>query len=510
VADYRIIDPDLGSMQQFVALAADLRDRGMSLCIDVVVNHVAREHEWAQKAMAGDPVYLDYFFTFTDRALPDQYERTLREVFPDLAPGSFTWVPDMAGSGRWVWTTFNDFQWDLNYHNPAVFREMADIMLFLANQGADVLRLDAIPFIWKHMSTDCENQPETHLLVQAFRAVVRIVAPGAIFKAEAIVALDKLVPYLGVGQAAGKECELAYHNQLMVLLWSALASRHVNLLTHSLHQMPPTPSGATWLTYIRNHDDIGWAITDTNASAVGENAFLHRQFLNAFYSGSFSGSFAQGALFQYNPITQDARISGSTASLAGLEQALALGSPYEIDRAIRRILLLHSVIMTFGGIPLIYMGDEVGMLNDWQFNNDPLKAADNRWMHRPRMDWQQAAERYDMQSPAGRIYAGLRQLIRLRAENPAVHGAASMQPYWTDNPHVFALVRQYPGGNLLLLANFHESWQHVGAELLSYANMHGTLYNLLDPTGQRGLVRDGRIYLEPYESMWIVERNLER
>jgi amylosucrase len=354
------------------------------------------------------------------------------------------------------------------------------------------------------MGTDCENQPEAHLLVQAFRALVRIVAPGVIFKAEAIVPPDQLVPYLGVGTAAGKECELAYHNQLMVLLWSTLATRKVALLTHSLHQMPPTPAGTTWLTYVRNHDDIGWAITDENAAAVGENAFLHRQFLNDFYSGAFPGSFARGALFQYNPVTQDARISGTTASLAGLEHASRERNPHEADRAIRRILLLHSVVMAFGGIPLLYMGDEIGLCNDWSFMEDPLQAPDNRWMHRPPMDWERAAQRHDLQSSTGRIYAGLRHLIHVRAATPALHGAAATQPYWTDNQHVFALVRQHPGGNLLLLANFSEHWQHVSSDLLGYAEPGGTVRNLLEHTGQRPLTREGRIYLEPYESMWIV------
>jgi amylosucrase len=505
VQDYRAVDPQLGTMDDLAALAQQLHTRGMSLCIDLVLNHTAREHPWAQHALAGDRHYLDYYLTFTERTQPDVYERTLREVFPDFAPGNFTWVPEMIGGGRWVWTTFNAFQWDLNYRNPAVFREMAATMLFLANQGVDVLRLDALPFIWKRMGTDCENQPEVHLLVQAFRALVRVAAPAVIFKAEAIVPPDKLVPYLGVGAATGKVCELAYHNQLMVLLWSTLATRQVALLTHTLHAMPATPAGTTWLTYIRNHDDIGWAITEENAAAVGENDFLHRRFLNAFYSGEFPGSFARGARFQSNPRTQDARISGTAAALAGVEQALALDNPQALDLAIARLLLLHSVVLAFGGIPLISMGDELGMRNDDDFASDPQHADDNRWLHRPRFDWQQAAQRHELHSVSGRIFAGLQHLLAARAAAPVLHGANPTQPMWSNNPHVFALARQHPRGNLLLLANFHEEPQHVSAALLGYAGLQGVVYNLLAPDTSTLDVSSGLIELAAYETCWLVE-----
>lgn len=504
VQDYRTVNPRLGTMADLADLANDLHAHGISLCVDLVLNHTAQEHAWAQRAMAGDPAYLDYYYTFDDRTIPDAYERTLREVFPDFAPGNFTWVPTMAGRGRWVWTTFNAYQWDLNYTNPAVFREMADIMLFLANQGVDVLRLDAAPFIWKRMNTDCENQPEVHLLLQAFRGVVRVVAPGVIFKAEAIVPPEYLLPYLGTGAATGKECELAYNNQLMVLLWSALASRTTTLMTHALHQLPPPPPGATWVTYVRNHDDIGWAITDEHAGEISENGFWHRQFLNEFYSGAFAGSFARGAIFQYNPITRDGRISGSTASLAGLEQAQEMSDPAALDLALRRILLIYSVVMVYGGMPLIYMGDEIGLLNDRSFLNDPARAEDNRWMHRPPMDWQLAANRHNPRTVGGRIFAGLRALIAARAAAPALHGGGLTQPMWTDNQHVFALYRSHPRGRLLLLANFQEGEQHVAADLVWHSGLRGEVRNLLDPTGRPIDLTARRIRLKPYESMWLV------
>ncbi|MEJ2750023.1 MAG: alpha-amylase family protein, partial [Anaerolineae bacterium] len=387
VKDYRQINPKFGTMDDLAHLAAQLRQNEISLCIDFVCNHTAKEHEWAQKAMAGDSVYQDYYLTFPDRTMPDQYERTVREVFPEFKSGSFTYYHQM---GRWVWTTFNEFQWDLNYANPAVFAEMLDIMLYLANQGVEVLRLDAVAFMWKRLGTDCENQPEAHYILQAFRALSRIAAPALLLLAEAIVPPPQLVPYMGRGAAANKECEIAYHNVFMVMLWSSLAERKVALMTHALQQMPDIPSVASWLLYIRCHDDIGWAVTEEDAAAVGLNGFAHRSFLSDFYSGRFEGTFARGATFQFNPKTNDRRISGSLASLAGLEIALEQGDAKAIDLAVRRIILLHAMILAFGGIPLLYMGDELGLLNDMSYLDDPNLASDNRWLHRPWMDWELA------------------------------------------------------------------------------------------------------------------------
>src|SRR4051795_5729185 len=308
VVDYGAVEPALGTLEDLRGLAGDLRASGMALCVDVVLNHVAAEHPWAR-----DPAFLR---TFADRSEPDAYERTLPDVFPDMAPGSFSWCEE---HDCWIWTTFNTYQWDLDYTNPDVFAAMASAMLGLAAVGVDVLRLDAAPFLWKRLGTDCQNQPEVHELLQAFRAALRIAAPAVAFKAEAIVAPRDLVPYLGTGKHEGKECDLAYHNVLMVLLWSALASGRVTLLTSALQAMPPVPPGAGWVTYVRCHDDIGWAITDEDAARAGEDAYLHRRFLSDFYAGEFPGSFARGERFQPDPRTGEARISGTCASLAGLE-----------------------------------------------------------------------------------------------------------------------------------------------------------------------------------------------
>jgi amylosucrase len=405
VADYGAVEPSLGTMEDLRALAADLRAHGMALCVDVVVNHTAREHAWARAAMEGDARRLAYYRTFPDRVEPDEYERTLPEVFPDIAPGSFSWVPEL---GRWVWTTFHEYQWDLDYTNPEVFRAMAQVVLDLANLGVDVLRLDAVPFMWKRKGTDCQNQPEVHQLLQALRAVARIAAPAVGFKAEAIVSPAQLVTYLGSGRHEGKECDLAYNNVLMALLWSALASTRVTLMTHVLGTMPAVPPGAGWVTYVRCHDDIGWAITPEDASAVGEDAHLHRRFLSDFYAGDFPGSFARGARFQHDEASGEARTSGMTASLAGLEAALSSADELARELAIRRMLVLHAVAFAHGGLPLIYMGDELGLLNDPAWAADERHRNDNRWMHRPPMDWTAAERRHLPGSGQAALWDGMR------------------------------------------------------------------------------------------------------
>src|SRR3954468_5776085 len=416
VADYGAVEPALGTMDDLRALASDLRAAGMALCVDVVLNHTAREHGWARAAMAGDTRKLAYYRTFSDRSEPDAYELTLPEVFPDTAPGSFTWVPELD---RWVWTTFNAYQWDLDWSNPEVFVAMAKTILDLAAVGVDVLRLDAVPFLGKRRGRDCQNQPEVHELVHALRSAVRIAAPGVAFKAEAIVSPRQLVAYLGAGPHEGRECDLAYHNVLMVLLWSALASRRVALMTQTLRSMPRVPPLSGWVTYVRCHDDIGWAITEEDAAAGGEGGYPHRRFLADFYAGDFPGSFARGARFQPDPRTGEARTSGAAASLAGLEQALASGDEVAVELAIRRVLLLYAIGFAHGGLPLIYMGDELGLRNDLGYEADPARAEDNRWMHRPPMDWTAAERRADPATVEGRLFGGLRRVLAARRAHPA-------------------------------------------------------------------------------------------
>ena len=497
VVDYRAVNPALGTMADLSALARQLREAEMSLCVDLVCNHTAKEHPWARAALAGDPVFQAFFLMFPDRSMPDEYEKTTPEVFPDFAPGNFTYYEAVD---RWVWTTFNEYQWDLNYANPDVFGAMLENILFLANQGVDVIRLDAVAFMWKRLGTDSQNQPEAHAILQAWRALTRLAAPGLILLAEAIVAPEKLIPYLGRGLATNKECELAYHNVLMVMLWSSLAERRTVLLTKTLTHIAAIPSGTAWLTYVRCHDDIGWAVTEEDAAAVGLNGFEHRRFLSDFYSGQFAGTFARGDVFQFNPRTLDRRISGSCASLAGLEAALETGEQHAVYLALQRILLLHGMVLAFGGIPVIYMGDELGLLNDYDFGRDPLLAQDNRWMHRPFMDWARAAQRGDAQSPAGYLFTRLRRLIAVRKSLPQFHAEAVTQPVWAHNEQLFALIRQSPRGRILVLGNFSELSQTMPAARLREL---GFARVLLDHLTKRPLDTADGVHLGPYEQLWL-------
>ncbi len=503
VADYRSVDPRLGTMADLQAVASALHRRGMSLCIDLVLNHTAREHPWAQAWLAGDPARAGFYTAFPDRTMPDAYDATIPEVFPDRAPGSFTWVPEArGGDGGWVWTTFWPYQWDLDYTNPEVTLAMLGEITWLANRGVDVFRMDAVPFMWKRLGTSCQNQPEGHSLLQLLHALTRLAAPGVIFKAEAIVSPDDLVGYLGGHDRYRPECELAYHNQLMVLLWSSLATQDVRLARQALRRMRPVPPTATWCTYVRGHDDIGWAVADEDAAAVGLDGFAHRRFLNDFYSGRFPGSFARGALFQENEVTGDARVSGSAASLCGIEAALETGDDAALDAGVRRLVLLYSVAYAYGGIPLLYMGDELALRNDTGYLADPALAPDNRWMHRPPMDWDAAARATDPATIEGRVWREIRRLGEVRRALLALRGGVESVVVDAGSDAVLVWRRKHPrSGTFVGLANFSPRPQAVDADTVtgfgSFEHVHGSDGVLP--------VRHGRVVVPGLGFAWYAE-----
>ncbi|HEX2072398.1 MAG TPA: alpha-amylase family protein [Geodermatophilus sp.] len=503
VMDYRAVDPRLGTMADLERVAAALHERDMSLCIDLVLNHTAREHAWAQGWLAGDAAYAGFYTAFPDRTMPDAYDATIPEVFPDRAPGSFSWVPEACGgAGGWVWTTFWPYQWDLDYTNPEVTLAMLGEITWLANRGVDVFRMDAVPFMWKRLGTTCQNQPEGHTLLQLLHALTRLAAPGVIFKAEAIVSPDDLVPYLGGHERYRPECELAYHNQLMVLLWSSLATGDARLARHALGRMRPIPPTTSWVTYVRGHDDIGWAVTDEDAAAVGTDGFGHRRFLNDFFCGRFPGSFARGALFQENAVTGDARISGSAASLCGIEDALDRGDEAALEAGIRRLVLLYSVGYAFGGIPLLYMGDEIALRNDTGYLADPARAPDNRWMHRPPMDWAAAARRSDPTTLEGRVFAALCRLGEVRRSLLALRGGSESAIVDAGNETVLAWRRRHPrGGSFVGLANFSSDVQAVDADTVTG---FGSFAPVLTSDGPPE-VRGGRLLLPGFGFAWFAE-----
>ncbi len=487
VRDYRSVRPDLGTMEDLRKLTERLREQGISLCLDLVLNHVAREHAWAERARSGEQKYRDYFFVFPDRDMPDAYEQSLPEVFPHFAPGNFTWDEELAG---WVWTTFNDYQWDVNWANPDVLCEYADIVLDLANHGVEVLRLDAIAFIWKRLGTNCQNQAEVHALTQALRTITRIACPAVVFKAEAIVGPQDLLAYLGQGEHFGKVSDLAYHNSLMVQVWSMLAAQDAVLGSRALQQLPAPPPTTAWITYARCHDDIGWAVSDEDAAAVGLDGHAHRRFLSDFYSGEFPGSWARGLVFQENPATGDRRISGSLASLAGREA----GDPHAMDR----IMLIHAIILGFGGLPVIWMGDELGLVNDPEWAATPEHAGDNRWAHRPRMPWPPPADSQP-------VLTGIRDLVRARASLPHLHASLPAEVLDPRDPSVFLVVRRHPLGPMLGAYNVKGEPRHVPLEVLRTVGLDPA--RVVDHlTGSSPAIRDEAVQLPPYAAAWLVER----
>ncbi|HST49138.1 alpha-amylase family protein [Jatrophihabitans sp.] len=491
VADYRDVRADLGTVDDLRALARTLRESGISLVLDLVLNHVAREHAWAAAARAGEPRYRNYFHVYPDRELPAAYERTLPEVFPDFAPGNFSWDDDLDG---WVWTTFNSFQWDVNWANPDVFVEYADILLFLANAGVEVVRLDAIAFLWKRLGTDCQNQPEVHAITQALHALTRIACPALLFKAEAIVGPADLVHYLGQGPHYGKVSDLAYHNSLMVQIWSMLAAGDVRLAAHALGHLPPAPSTTAWITYVRGHDDIGWAVDDRDAAAVGLSGAAHRAFLSDYYAGQFPGSAARGLVFQANPATGDRRISGTSASLAGIEAG--------DDRGVPRVLLAHALTFGWGGIPVIWSGDELAMPNDPHWAEEPGHQADNRWTHRPRLTGADLDRRADLTCPAGQVFAGLRALISARARVPHLDASVGSEIGPLADPGILPVLRRHPLGAMLGLYNVTDGWRPYPAWRLGELGIGDPWDALADAAVRSG--DDGNLWLAPYQAMWIV------
>ncbi len=494
VSSYRDVDPKLGTMAELRKLGTELRKQGISLVLDFIFNHTSNEHEWAQKAIAGDPDYKDFYYFFPSREMPDAYERTLREIFPDEHPGAFTWH---AQSRQWVWTTFHTFQWDLNYSNPAVFAAMAGELLFLANQGVEVIRLDAVAFIWKQLGTSCENLPQAHTLIQAFNAMARIAAPALLFKSEAIVHPDDVAKYI-----SPDECQVSYNPLLMALLWNSLATRKVRLLRHSMRSRFAIHPQTAWVNYVRVHDDIGWTFSDEDAAQLGINGYDHRRFLNQFYTARFPGSFARGLPFQENPKTGDCRISGTGASLAGLEAALDSGDPQAIEFALRRILLIHGVIISIGGIPLLYLGDEVGTLNDYSFRDDPNKHDDSRWVHRPATDWEKVKRRKDPATVEGRLFGQLRHMLALRTQHPVFAGG-EMRVLDTASDHVFGFLRGREGGpKLLVLCNFAETPQPVNLAPARSIPIGQTLTDLL--SGEP-ITLTSNLVLEPLSARWLLQ-----
>lgn len=503
VSDFRAVDPRVGSLDDLRRLAKGMREQDILLVLDVVLNHTSNEHEWAKRARAGEATYQNYYYTYATRTIPDMFEQNMPEIFPETSPGNFTWDGEMR---RWVMTVFNSYQWDLNYSNPAVFIEMLDIILYWANQGADILRLDAVAFLWKKMGSMCQNEHEAHLILQLFKDCTQVVAPGVLFIAEAIVAPVEVIKYFGEDAVIAKECELAYNATFMALLWDAVATKNVKLLRRGLQSLPVKLDRATWLNYIRCHDDIGLGFDDRDIMASGYDPREHRKYLLDYFTGRFEGSFARGMPFGQNEKTGDARISGSLASLIGLEYALEQDDEQAIDDAIRMILLLHGVIFSFGGIPLLYYGDELGTLNNDAYLADPLKSRDTRWVHRPTIDWERAERRNTRGTVEYRIFSALKRMIAVRKQIEVFADFNNRELYDVTNPHLFVFeryssMRQHQ--SILVVANFDATPQSIDLrEVGNWGRLPATKYVDYFP-GERPDAANHTVAIPPYAVCWL-------
>lgn len=505
VRDFCKVDPRFGTMEDVEALAASLRKRDILLILDVVVNHTSNEHEWAQKARMGEKKYQDYFYVFDDREMPDIFEETMPEIFPGTSPGNFTWDEKMC---KWVMTVFNSYQWDLNYHNPAVLIEMVDIILFWANRGADILRLDAVAFLWKKIGSPGQNEREAHLLLQLMKDCCQVTAPGVLFIAEAIVSPSEIAKYFGVDAINAKECEIAYNASFMALLWDAVATKNANLLNRGIKNLPHKLERATWLNYVRCHDDIGLGFDDNDVRLSGYDPVQHRRFLIKYFTGNFPNSPARGLPFGDNPKTGDARISGSLASLVGLEAALESHNEHAIDDAIKTILLLHSMILSFGGIPLFYYGDALGTLNNLEYLAEPSKCDDNRWINRSRFDWSKAERRHQPGTLECRIFSALKKLVALRKETPAFADFDNRQLFNVDNYNLLVFSRTDPQNSrnrLLVAGNFNNEAQTMPLVALKPYGFfqQDSMKDIC--TGRRLTAENEAVVLPPLSYCWLTD-----
>ena len=449
VSDFRKVQPELGTMEDLSALADACHERGIAVCLDFVMNHTSEDHEWARRARAGEKEYQDRYFFYDDWTLPNAFEQTVPQVFPTTAPGNFTWCEEVR---KFVMTTFYPYQWDLNYANPVVFNDMTDNMLNLCNHGVDIIRLDAVPYIWKALGTTCRNLPQVHTLVRIMRMVCEIVCPGTLLLGEVVMEPSKVVPYFG--SVEKPECHMLYNVTTMATLWHTVATRDVRLLAHQLGQVFALPREYIFLNYLRCHDDIGWGLDYDFLRQFGQEEVPHKKYLNEYLTGRWTASPARGELYNDDPRLGDARLCGTTASLCGIEAARASGSKEEMEEAVRKDIMLHAFMFSLGGVPVLYSGDEIAQENDYSYHADPLRQEDSRYLHRGPMDWKKAALRRHRDTPEGRVFLAVNQMETIRGEHAAFDAKADTWLLNTGSDHVLGIGRYYRGEQLLALFNF--------------------------------------------------------
>lgn len=451
VADFRKIKPSLGTMEDLEELTGVCHKRGMNICMDFVMNHTSDEHEWAKRARAGEKEYQDRYFFFDNFDVPSIYEQYCPQVFPTTAPGNFTWLPEI---GKHVMTTFYPYQWDLNYRNPVVLNEMTANLLNLANKGVDIVRIDAVPYIWKELFTPCRNLKQVHTIVRILRMVTEIVCPGVLLLGEVVMEPAKVVPYFGTVEKP--ECHMLYNVTTMASTWHTVATRDVRLLKRQMDSIASLPHEYTFLNYLRCHDDIGWGLDYDWLKQFGIDEVAHKRYLNDFFTGKIWDAFGRGELYNDDPRLGDARLCGTTASLCGIEKFAYEKNEELLDRSIQCDLMLHAYMFTQSGIPILYSGDEVGQENDYTYHENPLKCEDSRYIHRGDMDWEKAENRTDNTTIQGKLYSAIQEMIEIRSRYKVFETGADMWTLETWENNVLAIGRYLDGEKVIALFNFSE------------------------------------------------------
>ncbi|MBS5311826.1 MAG: amylosucrase [Clostridiales bacterium] len=488
VADFRKVRPDLGTMKDLARLTEKCHENGMNVCMDFVMNHTSEEHEWAKRARAGEGEYMSRYFFYDNGDIPARYEETVPQVFPTTAPGNFTWLPEI---GHYVLTTFYPYQWDLNYRNPRVFNEMMYNFLFLANQGMDIIRIDAVPYIWKELGTSCRNLKEVHTIVRMMRMIAEIVCPSVILLGEVVMEPEKVVPYFGTVEKP--ECHMLYNVTTMATTWNSIATRDIRLLKKQMDIVSRLPKQYTFLNYLRCHDDIGWGLDFDTMKQWGMEEPSHKRYLNDYFTGKIADSISRGELYNDDPVTQDARFCGTTASMCGIEAAGFEGNAEKMQTAIQEDLMLHAYMLTQSGIPMLYSGDELGQVNDYSYKEDAEKVSDSRYLHRGIFQWILADKRKDLSTVQGQLFQMLNRLEQIRRQENVFSQEAEVYTYDVHNDSILGILREYKGERFIALFNFSEN------EQTAWMQEEGIFRNLVN--GEIVEVKDP--VLKGYEFVWM-------
>lgn len=488
VADFRKVRPDLGTMKDLARLTEKCHENDMNVCMDFVMNHTSEEHEWAKRARAGEGEYMSRYFFYDNGDIPARYEETVPQVFPTTAPGNFTWLPEI---GHYVLTTFYPYQWDLNYRNPRVFNEMMYNFLFLANQGMDIIRIDAVPYIWKELGTSCRNLKKVHTIVRMMRMIAEIVCPSVILLGEVVMEPEKVVPYFGTVEKP--ECHMLYNVTTMATTWNSIATRDIRLLKKQMDIVSRLPKQYTFLNYLRCHDDIGWGLDFDTMKQWGMEEPSHKRYLNDYFTGKIADSISRGELYNDDPVTQDARFCGTTASMCGIEAAGFEGNAEKMQTAIQEDLMLHAYMLTQSGIPMLYSGDELGQVNDYSYKDDAEKASDSRYLHRGAFLWELADKRKELSTVQGQLFQMLNRLEQIRRQENVFSQEAEVYTYDVHNDSILGILREYKGERFIALFNFSES------EQTAWMQEEGIFRNLVN--GEIVEVKDP--VLKGYEFVWM-------